>query len=196
MRTRNLIYVLAVCAMILSITNAKAGGAENKLGITAGVNMAGIAGDNSGDYSTKTGFNAGVVMDLGMSENLSINVSALYSQMGAQSKDNSSNKWNLNYFTIPILAKYKLSSGLNFFAGPYIGFLMSADAKSDAGSIDLKDNMESTDFGLHVGVGFQLEGGLGFNARYGLGFSNIDKSGGSNTNNLIAINVSYMFGGK
>ena len=202
MRTRNLIYVLAVCAMILSFTNAKAGGGENKFGITAGLNMANVAGDNASDNSMKMGLNAGAVVDLGLSDNFSINASVLYSQMGDQSKASSSNKLNLNYITIPILAKYRLSSGLNFFAGPYLGFLMSADYKSSAGSVDVKDQVQSTDFGLHVGVGFQLEGGLGFNARYGLGLSNLDKSVAgvsptpSNTNSLIAINVSYMFGGK
>jgi hypothetical protein len=117
---------------------------------------------------------------------------------GSQSDSASDNKLTLSYIEIPVLAKYKLESGLNFFLGPYVGFLMSASA--DPGGVDVKDFVESTDVGLKVGIGYELASGLGFNAHYEMGFTKLSKEvlgvQPSTNNTVIGIGISYMFGGK
>lgn len=98
-------------------------------------------------------------------------------------------KGKLAYLQIPILAKYYITEGFSVEAGPYVGFLLSAkyDGKSTTsfgGTVvgtttydneDLKDDYNSTDFGLKIGVGYKLENGLMFSAGYNLGLSDIQK---------------------
>ncbi|MCC7520157.1 MAG: PorT family protein [Flavobacteriaceae bacterium] len=98
-------------------------------------------------------------------------------------------KGKLAYLQVPVLAKYYITEGFSVEAGPYVGFLLSAkyDGKSTTsynGSVlgttdydneDLKDEYNSTDFGLKFGVGYKLENGLMFSAGYNLGLSDLQK---------------------
>ena len=73
-------------------------------------------------------------------------------------------------------------------------------ATVDPGGTDVKDQTQSTDFGLKVGVGYELASGLGFNAHYEMGFAKLPKEVAgiqpSITNTVIGIGISYLFGGK
>ena len=69
-------------------------------------------------------------------------------------------------------------------AGPSLGFLQSADLEGEVGgvtaSVDFKDVMSSTDFGLGFGSGvnFQLETlSIFLEARYALGLSDVFTGG-------------------
>lgn len=98
-------------------------------------------------------------------------------------------KGKLSYLQIPVIAKYYVTEGFSLEAGPYVGFLLGAkyDGKSTTsygGNVvatatydneDAKDEYESTDFGLKLGLGYQLESGLMFNVGYNLGLSDIQK---------------------
>lgn len=192
MKAKNLLLVLLLFAATTSF-------AQTRFGITAGVNLANIVGSDAGDDNAmKIGVHGGLIVDLGITDNFIIEPGVLYSMKGSQSKDDSEIKLNLNYIEIPILAKYKLESGLNFFLGPYVGFLMSATG--EPGGVDFKDAVESTDFGLKVGIGYELESGLGFNAHYEMGLAKISKEilgvQPSTNNAVIGVGISYMFGGK
>lgn len=72
---------------------------------------------------------------------------------------------------------------------------MSANQKYDGESDDFKDEMETVDFGLNIGAGYQLENGLLFNARYCYGLSNIVKDAGDEwyKNNVFQFSVGYKF---
>ena len=76
-------------------------------------------------------------------------------------------------------------------------FKQATDGDND---VDVKEFVNSTDFGVNVGVGYALESGLGFGAGYGLGLANLNRGEGSddfnNTNASIQISVRYMLGGK
>lgn len=74
-------------------------------------------------------------------------------------------------------------------AGPSIGFLLSAKFKSDGVSIDVKEDLESVDFGLGFGGGVVKPSGnmtLFAEAKYFLGLSNINKVEGESK-------ISYRF---
>ena len=72
---------------------------------------------------------------------------------------------------------------------------MSAKAKADGESVDIKDEFNSTDFGLNVGFGYDFTENIGVGLRYTAGLSNIAKDSGdfkvNNTN--IALTVGYKF---
>ena len=190
MKTSRLVLIAAACCFALT-TNAQV-----TYGPVLGLNMANVGGDESSDYAMKMGFHVGGVVDIGVSDNFSVETGILYSGKGTQSSEESSLKWNIAYIDIPVLAKYKMESGLNFFAGPYVGFLMSSELTDGTLDLDIKEYTSGTDFGMKLGMGFKLESGLAFSAHYGLGLANLNKdSEYSDTNGVIGISVAYMLGG-
>ena len=186
--------------IIMALTVSLFANAQVKFGPIAGVNLANVGGDESSENAMKIGFHVGGIVEISVNENFMVAPGIIYSIKGTQAKTNSDFKVNLNYLEIPINAKYKLESGLNFFAGPYIGILMSAKATDGTIDVDVKELVQSTDIGVNIGLGFDLESGLGFSAQYGLGVSNINKdvagftNPDTNTNNCIGISVRYMLG--
>jgi len=185
---------IALVFGLISMTSIAS--AQIKVGPAIGVNFANIAGDETSDNAMKLGFHVGGVVQINISDNFAVAPGALYSMKGAQSSDNSDIKVKLDYIEIPINAKYITESGFNVFAGPYLGLLLSAKGTDGTTDVDIKDFMQSMDFGINAGLGYDLESGLGISAQYGLGLANILKDAGdfSNTNAVIAIMVRYMFG--
>ena len=185
--------------IVVALTVSLFANAQVKFGPIAGVNLANVGGDESSENAMKIGFHVGGIVEISVNDNFIVAPGIIYSIKGTQSKINSDFKLNLNYLEIPINAKYKLESGLNFFAGPYIGILMSAKVTDGTTDDDVKEFIQSTDVGLNIGLGFDLESGLGFSAQYGLGLSNLNKdfaglTTSTNTNNCIGISIRYMLG--
>jgi Outer membrane protein beta-barrel domain len=171
--------------------------AQLRLGPVLGANLANISGDGDSTNAMKVGIHIGAIVELSISDNFIIAPGILYSMKGTQDKDESKYKLNLNYLEIPINAKYKMESGLNFFAGPYIGLLLSATSTDGTDDVDVKEFFTSSDIGLNVGLGFDMESGLGFSAQYGMGLSSIyDNSEIDGKINTIGISLRYMLGGK
>lgn len=199
MKTTSIKLLLAFTLISLSTIAS----AQLRVGPIAGVNLSNIAGDHTDDNAMKLGFHFGAMVELPITDNFIINPGVLYSMKGTQSDSLSDYKFNLSYIEIPINAKYRMESGLNFFAGPYLGFLMTSEATDGNNTVDFKDFTESMDFGLNIGLGFDMDMGLGISAQYGLGLANINKDRDlpgidtpSNTNSTIGISIRYMFGGE
>jgi len=115
-------------------------------------------------------------------------------------------KDNLGYINLPLLLKFKPSqaAGLNIYAGPEFGYLVSAKDKS-SGSIgpysgssesNVYKNFKPFDLDLDFGLGFDFSRNVGIDARYSLGLVNISKNYGSGTinNNTSLKNRSFEFG--
>lgn len=171
---------------------------EVTFGVKAGLNLASIAGDDTDGLDSRTSFHVGGVAEISISEKFSVQPELLYSAQGAkESFEGIDIEVNLDYINIPIIAKYYVSEGFSLEAGPQVGFLMSAKAKAEGQSEDLKDFVKGIDFGLNFGVGYKLDSGLNFGARYNLGLSNINDGEGSdefkNQNSVIQFSVGYFF---
>lgn len=100
-----------------------------------------------------------------------------------------------NYIIIPVMAKFNVAPKFHLEAGPQVGFLTSAKYKADNDSIDAKDDFESTDFGLNLGLGFDFTENLSAGLRYTFGLSNIAKDNGDDKvqNANFALALSYKF---
>src|SRR5262249_18416759 len=123
-----------------------------------------------------------------------IQLQALFSAQGTQDKDNSDVKTKLGYVNIPLLARYRLKQGIMFQAGPYLGILTSAKFDDGTDKIDIKDMLNSTDFGLKVGAGYMAEKGYGATINYALGLANLNKDGDfTNHNGVISLSLFYLF---
>ncbi|MCQ4034478.1 outer membrane beta-barrel protein [Kaistella montana] len=82
-------------------------------------------------------------------------------------------------------------------AGPEFSFLLSAKDKWDGGSDDVKDEFNSFDFGIGLGMGYYFIPNFGINARYVAGFTDIAKDNPTSDtykDNVFQIGLSYKFG--
>lgn len=182
--------LLATIITVLGLTTINAQGI--KFGAKAGLNLSSITGDNTEDFKRITDFHFGVMAEWKISDKFALQPEVIYSKQGADTNINSEGIISLNYLNIPLIAKYYVTEKWSLEAGPQIGFLLS----TKGGSINYKDALKSTDFGMNFGVGFKLNNGLNFGARYNLGLFNIiDVNGVSdkNRNGVFQLSVGYFF---
>ncbi len=173
---------------------------EVKFGPKAGVNFASINGKVTEEGETfefnkgQTGFHVGAFAEIKFNDKFAIQPELLYSVQGAKIEESASlpgmsydleTKWNLHYINVPIMAKYYVIPSVAIEAGPYVGFNIKSEMKSEgtytvAGvtenendSYDLKKGTNSVDFGLGAGASFNMDNGFFVGARYNLGLAKI-----------------------
>jgi hypothetical protein len=175
--------------------------AQVKFGGKAGINIANLPGKTEGeknDYDSKVGLHIGALVEIPISESFSVMPELNFDQMGAKTDFLGQElKLNLNYISVPVLAKFNVS-GLGIYAGPQIGFLMSAKAKADDDDEDVKDSFKSTNFGAIFGAEYNLPMGLFISARYNLGLSKIDDESDNDNYtkaSAFSVGVGIKFGG-
>ncbi len=179
-------YTLLALLALLSFSTF----AQNKSGIKGGVNFTNLYVSDVNDENMKVGFNAGLYHRAGLSEVLDIQTEFLFSQKGAAlyydgnifTGGSGQYRFNLNYIEVPVMLVLK-AGNFNIHAGPYLGFLLSANVKDvdDDGSIkDFealdRDDFNTFDYGIAGGLGFDFDGGT-IGARYNYGFKEIGQSG-------------------
>ena len=165
-------------------------------GLKAGVNFSNqiySGGGFSASADARTGFHAGGYLNLGFTENFSLQPELIYNSLGSKLGDTD---FKTDYVSIPVMLKYNPAAIFNIHAGPQFGFLMSAKS----GDEDAKEGLKGMDLGIGIGIGADLPMGLGVTARYVLGLSNIgdDEAMGDVTvkNTAVQISLSYkLFGG-
>lgn len=174
----------AVCSVIA--VNAQ----EIKFGVKAGPQITNLTGDDMYDeLDSKFGFHAGVYANIKFGgDQFAFQPELLFSTQGAKT-DNT--KLNLTYLNVPLMVKWYAYEGFNVEFGPQVGFNMSAKAKYDDHSADI-DDIETIDFGLNIGAGYELESGINFGIRYGLGLTEIAKEEGPK-NSVFSLSVGYTF---
>lgn len=177
-----------------------------KIGIKAGINVANekLSPEEEPPSSSLTGLTAGVFATIPVSNEFSVQPELLYSGVGYQLKESSGTTKNIyNYINLPLLAKYTFdNSSFALYAGPQIGFLLSAKQKAGGGTADIKKYLKGTDFSGVFGLEYTFPVGVTLSARYQVGLVNIykdpsgDASGGSIKNNAFTITVGYAFSKK
>jgi hypothetical protein len=175
--------------------------AQVQFGVKGGLNLANVSvsGDNSGtSYSMRPSFYVGGMVAIPAFSDFSVQPEVVYSSQGSKlSNSGQTGNYNLGYINVPVLLKYNNESGFFAETGPQLGLLLSAKASSGGSSVDIKDQLNSTDFSWVIGAGFLLPVNLGIDARYNIGLANIAKgasSGQSIKNGVIQIGVFYLFG--
>lgn len=148
------------------------------------------------------GFNLGVGMDYGFSENWSLQSGLIISSKGYKIKDYS--KARPIYLDIPILAAYKfnISDNTKFVinAGPYLAFGLGGKYKYDEGEdvkifkdYDKKKGWKRFDLGIQYGIGLELNDRYLINLTGQNGFIS-PADGGENPKNMtFSIGVGYRF---
>ncbi|CAM1370518.1 porin family protein [Tenacibaculum xiamenense] len=162
-------------------------------------------------FDSSTNFHFGGVVEFKLSEKFSVQPELLFSRQGnvAIFKGGTGvvmmdfeDKTRLDYLNVPVMLKYYFIKKISVEVGPQIGVLLSAKSIIDDKSIpgdtqekrDIKDHIESIDFGVNFGVGSKLENGINFGLRYNLGVTDIVKSD-ENTlkNRVFQVFLGYNF---
>lgn len=205
-----------LCAL-LTVGVACAASAQEKIsfGVRAGLNISSLAysGEADSPYDNlkcRTGFHVGAVMDWNFAGDFYLQPGIYFTTRGAKSEQSDTDddysykgteKWNMSYLQIPVLASYRLPVSdavkIDMHAGPYIAFGLGGKYKfeeretyggitenrSDKYDIFGKSTEEETkgdfkrfDFGLRFGVGVNIRK-FYVGAAYDLGVTNLARTG-------------------
>ncbi len=161
----------------------------------AGVVLATFVGDNTSGTTTHTGLNIGALADFGRS-NLQLESGLLYRQLGTKMSSRGVDaSFDMNYISIPFMAKYNFSGFDTNTAYLKIGavpaFAVSRSVTAKAGSIsatvDVADETNSFDIGVGGGLGgkFNVSPGMAFvvEADYIRGLTKLNSKGGDSIYN-------------
>ncbi|MRX69327.1 Opacity protein [Flavobacterium resistens] len=187
---------------------------EIKYGIKGGLNVANLSENFYASNSPKTGFHIGGFAQIRLSEKFVFQPEVLFSTQGTK-VDNASiydgqNRYfgsviqNLNYINVPLMFKYYAIEKFSIEAGPQIGFLTSETTKIEVHGvnetkIDANNSYKNFDFGLNLGVGYDITKNITVGTRYNLGLSNIGKTvvegyGPPKAHNRVfSLSVGYKF---
>ncbi|MEN8117194.1 MAG: porin family protein [Bacteroidota bacterium] len=203
--------LILVLVMLISLT-----GRGQNFGIKAGTNFSRLSSNIGEQFSLHTGFLAGPVVEVGITEKLFVNSGILYTQKGDRmSQDDAmlpsgevitipARVTKINYLEMPLNLAYKINLKpvkLFFQAGPYVAYALSGKLNNGGTVEDINfgnDNGESNrfDVGLQLGTGVEINRfilGLNFDA----GFRNVKNDpyeGSTSKTQTGSFSLAYMFG--
>jgi hypothetical protein len=188
------LFVLFLAVSSIATVNAQ----MVQFGLKAGANFATLTGSDANGASTRTSYFGGALVSIHAFGKFSIQPEAIYSDQGAKATvEDQSFSLSQAYINIPVLLKYNHSSGFFAETGPQFGILVSATAKQNGVSADVKSSYNSTDMSWAFGLGYLLKPvHVGIDARYNLGLANIakDDPNGTVKNSVFQLGVFYLFG--
>jgi hypothetical protein len=150
---------------IYTITHAQNKSNGSEFGVGIGYNASYVTSSNQSTDAT-SGLNIALHNDFYFSDRWSLKVKAVYDQKGwahgfltVGTTNYPSVDYKLNYITVPVMANWHFGKTRNWYLnfGPYIGFLMNANAKIPNGNnVDVKPVFNTVDGGLDVGIGIKF----------------------------------------
>lgn len=160
-------------------------------GPVIGIVASQIDGDADGGYH-KISYVVGGFVEYKFNENFSIQPEILLMQNGSKDTANTFNN-TLNYIKVPILLNLKFDGKnlVNIYAGPSIGYLISANHKNYGGlKTDEADFYEKYELAANAGVSYFLNHKFGLDMRFSYSLTNIRNNGDNNyfiSNSLIYV---------
>ena len=196
---------LVVLVAVVLLGGAPASAQGVSWGVKGGVNFATLSVDEEPkpEFQYRIGLIAGGFVTWPLGSHLDVQPEALFSQQGTTLDElGATSTIKTDYLVTPILVRYKLNSsgrGLVLFAGPSLGFKLTANATADFGdgsvTDDIGDEIESFDYGLVFGGGWEA-GRLSIDGRYTWGLSriNVDEADPQKTmHRVIAVLAGIRF---
>ncbi|WP_299398529.1 porin family protein [uncultured Gelidibacter sp.] len=169
----NKIMVLTVFAVLSFFQYGNA--QDVNFGAKAGMNFANLTGGNS-ERLGKVDFHVGFVTEFVFRRGLfGAQPELLYSRQGSSSGSNS-----LDYISLPLMLKFFPLKSLSMDIGPQYSFLING---KDTGA-------NNADFGVNIGLGYDLKNNVFAQARYNLGITN---AYGDLNNSVFQFSVGYKF---
>jgi hypothetical protein len=205
---KKLFTILTVVALTTTMSFAQA-----QFGAKAGLNIAAIgSSEDGGPEDARMGMQLGGIAMFDLSDAVQLRTGLTYSQkggsdatpLGKETGMETDLVYALDYLEVPIDFAFNLGDGgFALSAGPYLGFLMGANAKYDGETEDInkeEDWINGMDFGLNLGMSFLINESILIDARYGMGLSDITSAEidgddySTDVNGALQISVGYVFG--
>ena len=154
--------------------------------------------DEGLDRRVFAGFDGGGLVEIGVCEKFMLQPEVNFSIVGVEINNGDKEATiKLRYITVPVLAKMNVSKNVNLFAGPQLGFLLSArrDSSFTNEMIDLDGNFKKNDFGLVVGGEYKFGHHIFLGARYYWGAYQIAEPWNNfeMKNRYVSFRVGYIF---
>ncbi|MDR0659552.1 MAG: PorT family protein [Prevotellaceae bacterium] len=183
---RKILFTLVLLLSVGIVANA-----QFKFGVKAAANFATTNGD--GD-DMKVGFSGGLLGQYKFNDRWAIQPEVLFNMQGPKGETgNGTLKLNLGYIAVPVMAQFYIINGLFVEAGPQIGFLVTAKAKIDGESEDVKDGFKTVEAAINYGVGYELQNvPVGFFFRSSIGVTSMAKKSYGFDEDLR--NISFQLG--
>ncbi|KAA2245128.1 PorT family protein [Chitinophaga agrisoli] len=187
--------------------------AQVSFGLKAGYSNSNIKFEDNEGISRLSAWHAGVIADLSLSEDFSLQPQLLVSAKGAQQGGVSvgglnvgGTKMSLTYLELPVNFMYKIKAGSGKFfigVGPYIAYGIGGkigdqkikfDGKSfeEVGEGDENAHLKALDFGGNILAGYELKNGLLFSINYSMGLTDISADDEKSKNNYFGVSVGYL----
>jgi len=212
---KKLFIILVACTVLHLGSYAQ----SPRIGLSAGVAISNLdfkADNVSFSAKTKTGFTAGIVADLPLGTNFSIQPGLYYVRTGTTDEETGGGQTvsmdiSINNLELPVnlLFNAHTTAGTFFIgAGPAISYALSGKGTASDGtnstSEDLHfgnsegDDMKRLGIGANFTTGFTFKPGLLLAVNYNAGLSNLLPQATDNnkiTSHYFGIRLGYMFGG-
>ena len=191
---KKLILGVALVVGLSTVTMAQMD--EMSFSAKGGVNYSKIL--DGADYGI--GFEGGAGLSLPLGEQLSLNVDALFRIQKDKSTLSTTLlgvaitldvETELSSIVVPVVLDYAISDEFSVFGGAELGYVLSAKSAG----VDVKDNMESFNYGLVAGAAYNMDA-MSISLAYSLGLANLNKAAGSTTEikpTTIILSGSYNF---
>jgi len=185
-------------AASIVIFSALSASAQISIGAKAGLNVSNVKQKFDGDTyknDARLSGHLGAYLVYNFQDNMAFQPEFVFSGEGA-SIDDSDVKLALTYLNIPLLFRYNFTEQLSAVTGPQIGFLLSAKAKDDGDSNDVKDSFKGTNISWGLGAQYDLSSNLNVGLRYNFGLSDIGDDGSSDVKtkaSTLQISLGYTF---
>jgi hypothetical protein len=175
--------LLSGVLLLVLVTGSPARAQGLTWGLKAGVNLATFSSDEqpNPDYKLMVGLVGGGYVTWRIGGRLDFQPEVLIGQQGASlGSDVADAKIKIDYLTVPLLLRYRLSSssgGLSVYGGPSLATKLRARASAEFGgdtvTTDISDQIETLDFGVAAGVMYE-KGRYTIDGRYTFGLGNIN----------------------
>jgi hypothetical protein len=169
------ILLVAVIAISTNYVSA-----QTKFSVQGGLNLMQMKASASGlsvEFDADAALNLGVIADFKGTDNFNLRSGLLYNgNTSSLTYEGENQKTTVNYLSVPLQGRFKVSEGLYAIAGPQISFLLSAKERYDGStSEDLKEAIKSTSFSGLFGAEYQFSDKFRLGVNYTIGLSNIAK---------------------
>jgi len=160
-------------------------------GIKVGFNVASLNVEDGVDYNSIVSAHAGGLVHIHVSPHFAVQPELFLSGQGGE---RGNEKVRLIYFNLPVLFQYLVGNGFRLHTGPQLGILLSGKQKIGNVEYDIKDILNTAEFGWEFGAGYQFPGsGLGMDARYTVGITDITEGSSDIQNRVFAVGLFYQF---
>lgn len=173
--------------------------AQVQFGIRAGIQKSNFKLMNKVpdlDLDMKSGIDAGLFVEIPVSPWFSIQPELGYAAYGANvTMPNVKGSYEVEYISIPVLAKYRLKNGLAFLAGPSVNFVSAAQFGEDGQDKTVAtEYFKKNDILATAGIEYNFPFGLAIGARFNQGLTNISYEVSNGIRNQsVGVHFAYKF---